>query len=293
VAVLGGGKILTLGRVGNSTDDFALAQLSSNGQLDNSFGTGGKVTTDLAGVDDFGETFAIQPDGKIIAAGFTGDILSVTQFAMVRYTPTGAIDNTFGVNGKVTTALTTHDEAYAIALQPDLKILLAGRAFNGSNNDFGITRYQNNGVLDSTFDADGKVIVPIGTDHDEAFSLALQTDGKIVVGGRSWNGTDDFALIRLQGDIMTAATDITPDSKQKIQLYPSPACGILNISNIYKDKSIIEIYDLSGRMVYSTTAKGQTQIGLNIELLEQGTFLCRVSDGQQSQTLLFNKINFY
>lgn len=292
VVVLSGGKILTLGYVDNITNDFALVQLNSNGQLDNTFGTGGWVTTDLAGADDYGEAIAVQPDGKIIAAGYTGNILTVTQFAMVRYLPSGAIDASFGVNGRVTTAFGgVSDQAYAIALQPDSKILLVGRANNGTN-DFGIARYNNNGMLDSTFDSDGKVTVAIGSNHEEAFGVALQPDGKIVVGGRAEISDDDFALIRLRGDVITSSgIDAVSKPADGVYLFPNPACDKLTLDNIKPAaETAVRIYDSSGRLVYEALLTGKMQHQLNIGTLEPDAYVCEITDESRRQTLLFSKI---
>lgn len=239
MVVLPNGKILTLGRIfnynGAFTSDFALAQLNSNGTIDNTFGISGKVVTDFAGLNDWGTCLAIQSDGKIIAAGYTGDISAITNFAMIRYDSTGTIDSTFGINGKVTTSISNNDRCYAITLQKNSKILLAGTSYNGSQG-FALVRYTNTGEIDSTFDIDGKVVVQISNNNDVAFSMALQQDGKIVLGGRALPTTDDdFALIRLNNDsvfncILPVTFNSLPDtvcqSSSSINLTGVPPGGV-------------------------------------------------------------------
>ena len=109
--------------------------------------------------------------------------ISLGDFAVVRYNTDGSLDSTFGTSGKVTTPFGTRDdEAYAITIQTDGKIVAAGRSSMGAGNfDFALARYNANGTLDTSFDLDGKVTTAIsGSSNDEAFGIALQTDGKIV-----------------------------------------------------------------------------------------------------------------
>src|SRR5262245_49553369 len=98
------------------------------GDLDTSFGTGGKVTTDFAGSFDVAHAVTLQPDGKIVAAGEA--FVSVREdFALARYNMDGSLDTSFGAGGKVTTDFAgDFDAALAVALQPDGKIVAAGFA---------------------------------------------------------------------------------------------------------------------------------------------------------------------
>lgn len=110
----------------------------------------------------------------------------------------GDLLTTFGALGKVTTALGTGSDAgNGVATQKDGKIVVAGQASNGNNNDFAVARYNVNGSLDDSFGTGGKVLTPIGTREDVGAAVAIQSDGKIVVVGRSNNGADtDFAVVR-------------------------------------------------------------------------------------------------
>jgi uncharacterized delta-60 repeat protein len=172
------------------------------GDLDPTFGNGGKVTTPIGTIYDEAHSVAIQPDGKIVTAGFSWDG-SNYDFAVVRYNSEGTLDTTFDGDGKVTTPVGTNaDYAEAVAIQPNGKIVAAGWIVEiiGDVNlhKFAIVRYNPDGSLDTSFDADGKVVTPIGTSYDEAYSVAIQSDGKIVAAGTSANGSTsfDFALVR-------------------------------------------------------------------------------------------------
>ncbi|MEH1825775.1 MAG: DUF4347 domain-containing protein, partial [Nostoc sp.] len=187
IVVQDDGKILVAG-VSNS--NFAVVRYNSNGSLDTSFGSGGKVTTDIGNkTSDTSYSIALQPDGKILVAGVSGN-----NFAVVRYNSNGSLDASFDSDGKVTTDLGSTDVAYSIALQADGKIILAGKR----SNDFAVVRYNSNGSLDTSFGSAGKVITDIGSKTtDTAYSVSVQADGKIIVGGVSNN---NFALVRYNSE---------------------------------------------------------------------------------------------
>src|SRR5207237_8831084 len=91
------------------------------------------------------------------------------------------------------------DSADGLVFQPDGKLVAAGNV-EGSDCDFAVVRYNADGSLDGSFGTGGKVITPVGSSSDVAFSLVLQPDGKLVAGGYPTNGsTDDFALLRSLG----------------------------------------------------------------------------------------------
>lgn len=169
----------------------------ASGDLDSSFGNGGIVTTAIGSKADDAHCMAIQPDGKILAAGIS-DNGSNLDFAVVRYTTTGALDTGFGTAGKVTVAVgTLNDWCHGIKMQGDGKILLAGASHNGSDYDTTLVRLTNNGLLDTTFGIGGKRMTPIGSGNDELYGLTVQSDGKIVAAGASWNGSNyDIAVVR-------------------------------------------------------------------------------------------------
>jgi uncharacterized delta-60 repeat protein len=139
------GRFLVVGHigVGYHDNDFELAQYNADGSLDTGFGSNGKVTTSFtAGSDDLAHAVALQPDGKIVVAGETGNYPHF-HFALARYSSDGQLDPTFGTNGKVSTALSSSwDAAYSLALQPDGKIVLAGECDQCPGGlDFALVRY--------------------------------------------------------------------------------------------------------------------------------------------------------
>ncbi|RMD52107.1 hypothetical protein D6827_00705, partial [Candidatus Parcubacteria bacterium] len=196
------GKIVVAGYSSNgSNNDFAVVRYNSDGSLDESFDVDGKVTTSIGPGNDFGQSVAIQTDGKIVVVGYASNG-SNYDIAVVRYNSDGSLDTSFDGDGKVTTALGSGDDyGFSVALQSDGKIVVAGYSLNGSNNDIAVVRYNSDGTLDASFDGDGKVTTAIGSGDDYGYSVAIQTDGKIVVAGYANNGfNNDFAVIRYNSD---------------------------------------------------------------------------------------------
>ena len=119
------------------------------GQLDPSFGTGGIVRTAMGHGSDSGRAVVLQPDGKIVVAGQSHNGVN-DDFAVARYHVDGTLDVSFNGTGKVTTAIgASHDQVNALAIDATGRIVVAGFAWNGSNNDFALARYNADGTLDT------------------------------------------------------------------------------------------------------------------------------------------------
>ncbi|MFN3564716.1 MAG: hypothetical protein ACK4V1_01855 [Burkholderiaceae bacterium] len=192
------GKLVVAGYSHSGTKfDFALARYNADGTLDPTFGSGGKVLTPIGAGHDYAFALALAPDGKIVVVGMSSNGGNA-DFALARYNADGSLDTTFGSGGKVVTPIgTSHDQAYAVALAPDGRIVVAGSTYNGTKYDFALARYNADGSLDTGFGSGGKVVTTIGSGDDETYALALAPDGRIVVAGKSFNGTAfDFALVR-------------------------------------------------------------------------------------------------
>ena len=209
------GKIVVAGSGG---DHMVVYRLAGNGSLDTSFGGDGIVdvtgflgdTTEIS----VGWAVALQPDGKIVVAGRAGSQTNLpTDMAIARLNPDGSLDATFGGDGRVVVdfgASFFSSVAVVVAIQGDDKILVAGSV---STQDpdmlFGLARLGPDGILDSSFDGDGRVIVDITNsaaqrDYDAIQDLVLQPDGKIVAAGSAGEpGTSqdtDFCVARFNPD---------------------------------------------------------------------------------------------
>ncbi len=194
IAIQSDGKVVVAGFSNNgSNDDFALVRYNSDGGLDSTFGTYGKVTTQIGSGNEQVNAMAIQSNGKIIVTGFSSNG-SNNDFALARYNSDGSLDPTFGSLGKVTTPIGSgHDSANSIAIQSDGKVVVAGVANINGSAAFAIARYHSDGSLDTSFSGDGILTSKISSSFDIANGLAIQNDGKLVVAGR---GDDSFAVVR-------------------------------------------------------------------------------------------------
>lgn len=182
--------------------DFALMRYTANGSVDPTFGTGGLVTTDFGGGYDEAFEMTIQRDGRIVLSGGRDLVDDISgDFALARYTADGLLDSTFGSGGKVSTGFTAgEDIAYAVTSQPDGRIVAAGAADFALNvhGDFAVARYTTSGVLDPTFSGDGQVTTDFAYGFDNAFDVAIQSDGKIMTTGEVTNPrtSRDIGLVR-------------------------------------------------------------------------------------------------
>lgn len=216
VALQPDGRIIAVGKTSSDVDDFALARYNPNGSLDLSFGTGGKVTTDLFNASDSAEDIVLQPDGKIVAVGTTVGPTLTIDIGLARYKSDGSLDQGFGSGGKVYTDFSNHsDEGTAVALQRNGRIVVVGYSFlfNSDTADSVIARYTPDGHPDTTFGATGKIKTELSPFTNRFSSVAVTPGGKIIAGGFAIGVLGaDFAIARYQG----ASFDICIQSGQQV-----------------------------------------------------------------------------
>jgi uncharacterized delta-60 repeat protein len=193
-------RIVVVGSGRNGSNlDIVLARYTSTGSLDLSFGMGGKVIFPIGSGDDYGRNVAIDGSGRIVVVGFSDNNDNYYNFVLTRYTNTGVLDETFGINGKVIAPIALGENwATSMAIDASDRIILAGST-NDINSDFVLTRYTSTGSLDGTFGTGGKVFssIGIGAGNGYANSVQLDASGRIVVAGTASNGSNlDFALAR-------------------------------------------------------------------------------------------------
>lgn len=273
------GKIIVAGKtfpLGNAAD-FAVARYNPDGTLDNTFGSGGKVTTDVAGFNDYGACVKLQSDGKIVMTGYTFNGTG-TGLAVVRYNSNGTLDNSFNGNGiAVIQRGDVYLEGQSLAVQSDGKIVACATTKLPLNEyDILVIRLNANGSADSTFDNDGIVTTDFCY-HDNAYSVAIQNDGKIVVGGTSYdtvnvtmgknvmliryksNGSVDSSFGR-NGKVITNVTSqtdiayaVTIQSNGKILTVGQSTDGVANFSIIltrhHSDGSLDSSFGYNGLVI--------------------------------------------
>ena len=206
VAVGPGGKIAVAGRGQDASgiNTFAVAVYNANGTLDTAFDTDGKVVAGLSSYGSLAYGVTFQPDGKIIAVGYSNEI-GAQDFAILRYNVDGSLDSTFGTGGIVLTDYgQKRDIATCVTLQSDGKIVVGGTIVRNSSDydHFAVTRYNTDGTLDNTFGTGGITVSPISAIGDFAYCVAIDSVGNIVLAGNATydnNGgwTNELAVARL------------------------------------------------------------------------------------------------
>ena len=157
------GKIVCAGfGAPDTSNGFLLARYTTTGSMDASFGSNGKVITQLPGSHEEIDDIKIQSNGKIVAAGWTAyqndSGIYRVDVAVARYTVSGSLDNTFGTNGVATTSIYGMKiYATCLSIQSDGKIVVAGNRNNDENDDSTafVFRYTSSGILDTAFSNDG------------------------------------------------------------------------------------------------------------------------------------------
>ncbi len=241
------GKIVVVGTAAPARNGyvFLLLRFLPDGKLDPSFGTGGRVWSDLvtlatplrgAVVGDVAlgsstaTAVAVQPDGKLVVGGATQSG-ATTAFAVLRYQPDGLPDESFGDHGLALTDFdaATNDSVTALNLLPDGRILAAGAA----GDAVGLARYRPDGSLDPTFGPGRAGTVTTGHGLLNALSLAVVSDGRLLVAGQAGTagGPFDFGVARYSpdgvldpsfGDQGVVATDLGSTGEWAAGVAPGP-----------------------------------------------------------------------
>ena len=288
VAVQADGKLVVVGQTYKQNDfsneDFVVTRYNPDGTLDTTFGRGGKVRTDFPGLAAVPSSVVIQPDGKIVVAGGAFPLFTFAgNFEVVRYNPNGSLDRSFGNGGIVTTTFPEGSYASDVALAPDGKIIAAGTVFvdfipgESSNTDFALARYNPDGSPDTTFGNGGQVSTDFVGLEDDAFSVLIQPDGKIVAVGSANNPATyyDFAAVRylsngtidttfgVAGKVSTDFGDQNFDRARSAVLQPNGgivAAGFAISQNGGVQNFAVARYTSSGILDTTFSGDGKTQI---------------------------------
>lgn len=168
-------SLLCIGLSGNPT--------LATDKLDSSFGYDGRIAVDLGVYGDRANAVLVQPDGKILVAGSSSTAADL-DFMLLRFNADGTMDSTFNFDGTVTTPVGSYDdEAFALELLSDGRVVVAGYASNGRDRDLALVCYNEDGSLDRNFGTEGMVMTAVGNRHEEITALAVNQQDQILVAG--------------------------------------------------------------------------------------------------------------
>jgi uncharacterized delta-60 repeat protein len=237
------------------------AAVAAPGDLDTSFSEDGRAVVGFGGVDR-GRSVVLQPDGRIVVAGFSDDA-GTNDFAVARLVPDGSLDDTFGTGGRqLVGSAATVDTGWAMELQPDGKIVVAGSSNTGADNNFALARLGSNGLPDGGFGNAGLAGVDLGG-NDVGRAVALQADGKVYAVGHTNAGANPYnfgiarfgtngvldqsfsnpvgwRLVDFQSTDFTGSAALQRDGKLLVAGYNAPGAAANNfeIARINSDASL-------------------------------------------------------
>ena len=193
----------TIVQCGFGPSGFTLFRYSSSGVLDTGFGLASYARLIIGGGAAEGcEGLAIQPDDKIIAAGWGGNSTD-SDVVVARFTITGTLDTSFDSDGYVTLDIVGEDDrANDVLIQSNDKIVIAGNSVNGGVLSALLARFDSDGALDTTFGVNGVVIPSFGASGPDVFESIVQLDNGqlLVTGSRDDGSQNDIILLRYSAD---------------------------------------------------------------------------------------------
>jgi uncharacterized delta-60 repeat protein len=259
------GKIVAAGTINNGSDlDIVIYRYNSNGTFDTTFNGNGSTTFASSGYDrPYG--LAIQNDGKILVSGDLNDTVK-----MARFTSSGSIDTSFDSDGIVD--VSTNDITYSSSLKltSDQKIILTGSlAQSNIDSDFSTLKFNSNGTLDTTFANSGKLTTDFFSDYDDATSILITSDNKLIVCGSVYsanNNSFDFGLAKYYIDSNLSLDTFTEKSTA---FYPNPAKDILHIQDNVKS---VKLFSILGKQIEVSNENNS----INVSNLDKGVYLIQL-----------------
>ncbi len=304
------GKILLGGDYEFSREHaFFIKRYMPNGTPDNTFSGDGEATYGFGDAVSHISSIYLQDDGKIVAAGSSYSSSERNNATLVRFNADGSADNSFGTLGLVTTEIAGYSsEIKDITEQTNHKILIAGNKFDSSTKDsakFTLIRYLENGAIDSSFGTSGITITDLGF-NEQASSIALQNDNKIVLGGYLFKLAPPYyfvTLARYNNDDKTKKQIIVQKIKRYIQthnnaqattlntisIYPNPAQNILHVEGLSANAKLT-VVGFAGNIAISQQLSANSQYyNLNIASLHAGNYLLKIETNGEVVTKQFVK----
>jgi uncharacterized delta-60 repeat protein len=208
------------GRIVTANFNFIVRRYAADGTIDPTFGDGGHVAASPVRANV--RAIAIQSDGRIVVVGqgglgepvptgMVGIAPDTVTALIVRLTPEGSLDLTFGVGGRVSLGFAKGaDSANAVLIQPDGSMVMAGSTgfmtAGGFDNDIAVARLDPSGALDASFGVGGtfEAHAP-GTAANNGLAVGLDTNGRVIVAGyalraEAQDAALDLVVIRLNAD---------------------------------------------------------------------------------------------
>lgn len=180
--------------------DFCVWRLNESGTLDSTFSGNGSAIFNMNGTLDIANAISVDQQGRVVVAGVCTPN-GQRDFCVARLLADGSLDPSFDGNGRLSTAVNGDDEAVAVAIRRDGKMLVAGTCKQGaSDSDFCIVRYESDGSLDTTFFSNGFRTIDLFGQNDVAVAVLSQTDNRVIVAGQckeTSSGNNRFCVTRL------------------------------------------------------------------------------------------------
>jgi uncharacterized delta-60 repeat protein len=296
LAVQADGKIVLVGqRFASNNSDYGVMRFNTDGTLDTTFGTGGRVNFGRTATSfDVGQAVTIQADGKLIVAGYSTGPGSF-DFGVARLNTNGTLDSGFGVGGQTFTDVTpaSTDLVSAVVVETDGKVVVVGYtqsatpSTTGATN-FALVRYNTNGSLDSTFGTNGVAITDFAQGNDLTHAVTVQSDGMFVVAGQANipGDNDDFALARYQGDFVSQ-----PPTANAGGPYTVPEGGTVQLDGTGSKAgtgTLTYLWDLNGNGIFGETGAAATN---GDEVGPTPTFSAATLDGPSTVTVQLRVTN--
>ncbi|MCD4724101.1 MAG: T9SS type A sorting domain-containing protein, partial [Bacteroidales bacterium] len=297
-------KIL-LGGVFIDGSDFmryvTLSRYYLDGSVDYGFGNFGYTTvqlddTEVAGASRSG--MCVTVDGKIAYATHVKPAWLAKDFAVLRFTPEGDPDNSFGNSGMVITEMAGNSYSSAIVAQNDGKIVASGaiRSPDPGSYDFVLVRYLDNGDLDASFGAAGTGVVisnvsPETWFGDESYSMMILLNGKFLVSGyaKTDHQNPDFALASYHSGL-NVGIETKDNAEINFSINPNPITdqAILSFSLKEAGRVKAEVINTFGSIVASITdeyyREGEHQLRWDGSGLAAGVYIVKITVGDRVNT---------
>ncbi len=192
IAVQDDGNIIVVGSTENEADtDFGIARYNSNGSLDTTFSADGRATVKVGNGDDAAYGVVVLDDGTIVVVGMTEED-ETTHIALVSLTETGYLNLDFGISSQV---VYRFDEGSSVArdvvVDSEGRLIVTGTHTSGTETRGVVLRFSKDGSLDTTFGDNGVGAISYDEAELDLSVLALQSDGKIIIGGILVRGDED------------------------------------------------------------------------------------------------------